>query len=73
MDRDPNHFPTLLTICVIIPIILYIISTIITFFHDRNLKNRQHPINNNVPLTPHNISDEEQQLANYLRNDKENL
>lgn len=60
MDFDPNHFPTLFTVCVILPIILYIISNIITFFHERKLKTRRNPIINDVPLTSDNLGEEEQ-------------
>jgi hypothetical protein len=66
MDRDPDHFPTLITACVILTIILYIISNVIIFFHQRNLKNRQHPVVNDVPLTTDKLSEEEQQMTNYL-------
>jgi hypothetical protein len=69
MDFDPNHFPTLFTVCVILPIILYIISNIITFFHERKLKTKQNPIINDVPLTSDNLGEEEQQLVDYLKND----
>jgi hypothetical protein len=71
MDRDPNHFPTLLTVIIILPIILHIISNVITFFHERKLRNRQHPIKNDIPLSREHFGEEEQQLTNYLKDDNE--
>jgi hypothetical protein len=35
MDHNPNHFPTLLVICVIVAIILYVLSNILYFFHQK--------------------------------------
>ncbi len=35
MDHNPNHFPTLLVICVTVAIILYVLSNVLYFFHQR--------------------------------------
>ncbi len=37
MDHNPNHFPTLLAVCILMAIILYITSNLIYFFHQRKL------------------------------------
>jgi hypothetical protein len=73
MDDDPNYFPTLLAVSVIFPIILYIFANVITFFHERKLKHRQHSLANYISLKPHNFFEEESQLASYLQDDKEKL
>ena len=35
MDYNPNHFPTLLAVCILMAIILYITSHLVYFFHQR--------------------------------------
>ena len=35
MDLNPNHFPTLLAVCILMAIILYIVSHLVHFFHQR--------------------------------------
>ena len=35
MDRDPNHFPTLLAACILMAIILYAASHFVYFVHQR--------------------------------------
>jgi hypothetical protein len=57
MDRNHNHFPTLLTACIIITIMLYVISNVVIFFHERNLKSKQDP----------NTDDIEGEMTNYLQ------
>lgn len=37
MDHNPNYFPILITVCVIISIVFYILSNIVVFVHERNL------------------------------------
>jgi len=73
MDDDPNYFPTLLAVCVVLPIMLYIVANVITFFHERKLKHRQNSLANYISLKPHNFCEEESQLANYLQDDTEKL
>jgi hypothetical protein len=68
MDHDPNHFPTLLTASVITSIILYVISNLIAFLHERDLKNKQHSVINDELLTTKNKSNEEEQsMIHYLQ------
>ena len=35
MDLNPNHFPTLLIVYVLMAIVLYVISNFVHFFHQR--------------------------------------
>ena len=52
MDLNPNHFPTLLVICTLMSIILYITSYTVYFFHQRNtLLNT-----NDVPISFENMN-----------------
>ena len=68
MDRNPNHFPTLLIVCILMSIIFYIASHIVYFFHERkNLLNARPSVTNGAAL-----SVEEQQMANYLRDQDDN-
>jgi len=73
MDRDPNHFPTFITACVITAIALFILSNIIIIVHERSIKTRHNSIVNDVPVTTDKLSDEEQQMANYLQSVNETL
>jgi hypothetical protein len=59
MDRDPNHFSTLITACVITAIALFILSNIIIIFHERRIKTRRNSIVNEVPLTTDKLSDKD--------------
>jgi hypothetical protein len=67
MDHDPNHFPTLITASVITSIILYILSSVIAFFHEQGLKNKQHSVVNDESLTRDKLNEEEQSMTNYLQ------
>jgi hypothetical protein len=67
MDHDPNHFPTLITASVITSIILYILSSVIAFFHEQGLKNKQHSVVNDESLTRDKSNEEEQLMTNYLQ------
>jgi DMSO reductase anchor subunit len=66
MDYDPNHFSTLLTVCIMITILLYIILNVIEVCHQRSIKTTQHSITNDESLTTDELNDEEQQMTNYL-------
>jgi len=67
MDRDPNHFPTLITACVITTISLFILINMIIFFHERSVKNHQQAVINEVKLTTDKLGEEEKQMTNYLQ------
>lgn len=72
MDLNPNHFPTLLFICILMSILLYVISNVIYFFHQRkNAKNVQASVTNGTTLNPESVNEEEEQMANYLRDHAE--
>jgi hypothetical protein len=64
MDYNPNHFPTLIAIYVIIGISLYILVNMITFFHERSLKKKQHLTTNDELLITDKINEEPQEMAN---------
>jgi hypothetical protein len=67
MDRDPNHFPTLITACVITTITLFILINIIIFFHERSVKDHQQAVMNEVKLTTDQLGEEEKEMTNYLQ------
>jgi hypothetical protein len=67
MDRDPNHFPTLITACVITTITLFILINIIIFFHERSVKDHQQAVMNEVKLTTDQLDEDEKQMTNYLQ------
>jgi hypothetical protein len=73
MDRDPNHFSTLITICIILTMILYIIANFIIFFHQRSLKKLAHPVVNDVSLTADKLNEDEQQMVKSLEGVNETL
>lgn len=66
MDRDRKHFPTLLIICVLSAIILFIVASILSELNKRKLKSkeRSNPIEDIQMKSK--ISEEEQQMENYL-------
>jgi len=73
MDRNPNHFPTLLIVCMLMSILLYILSNIVYFFHQR-----KHPVNAQASTTndatavsPEDFNDDEQNMAKYLKEQEE--
>jgi hypothetical protein len=67
MDRDPNHFPTLITACVITTITLFILINMIIFFHERSVKDHQQAVMNEVKLTTNQLDEDEKQMTNYLQ------
>jgi hypothetical protein len=72
MDRNPNHFPTLLIVCMLMSILLYILSNFVYFFHQR-----KHPLNaqasttNDAAVSPEDFNDDEQNMAKYLTEQEE--
>lgn len=71
MDKNPKHFPTLLIICLLMSIILYIISNIVHYIHIRNNKlNTRSSLTHEAPLSTENIN-EEQEMNNFLRNQQD--
>ncbi len=67
MVHNPKHFPTLLIVCILMSIIFYIVSNIVCFFHERKKSlNAQPSVTNGAAL-----STEEQQMANYLRDQED--
>jgi len=67
MDRNPNQFPTLLIVCILMSIILYVASNLIFIFHRRkNPLNARVSVTNGAALSPESFNEEEQQMSNYL-------
>jgi hypothetical protein len=67
MDRNPNQFPTLLIVCILMSIILYVVSNLIFIFHRRkNPLNARVSVTNGAALSPESFNEEEQQMSNYL-------
>lgn len=64
MDINPNHFPTLLVICILMSIMLHIISIVVSFFHQKKKLSSTHASQIN------GVSQEEQQLANQLKHEE---
>ncbi len=62
MDSNPNHFPTLLIVCILVSILLYVASNVIAFIHQRNSAK-------DTPRTTgtKSVNEEEQEMANYLK------
>ncbi|CAF4288776.1 unnamed protein product, partial [Rotaria magnacalcarata] len=72
LDRNPKHFPTLLIVCLLISIILYLASNLVYFFHERkNLLNACPSLTNGAALSPKTFNEEEQQMATYLRDQQD--
>ncbi|CAF3238275.1 unnamed protein product [Rotaria sp. Silwood2] len=72
MDHNPNHFPTILAVCISITIIVYIVSHLIYFLHQRNnLLNDRPSVTNGSPVSPQTFNEEEQQITNYLRDQQD--
>jgi hypothetical protein len=63
MDRNRNHFPTLLFICILTSILLYLISNIISFIHQRKTTNNARTTSSNtIKLSPESVNEEEKQM-----------
>ena len=65
MDRNPNHFPTLLAVCILMAIILYITSHLVYYVHQRNT------LINDATLSPERLNEEEEQMNIYLTNQED--
>ncbi|CAF1425116.1 unnamed protein product [Adineta ricciae] len=69
MDRNSDHFPTLLIICMLVSIILYIASNVIHFVHRRKTSSHARgSVIRGAPFLPERISLEEKEMNEYLRN-----
>ncbi len=62
MDSNPNHFPILLIVCILVSIILYVASNVIAFIHQRNSAKDTPRITGTK-----SVNEEEQEMANYLK------
>ena len=69
MDQNPNHFPILLIVCILMSILLYIVSNIVHIIHRRTTGEiLAVPVNERFSK---GISGEEQELDTYLRNQEQ--
>lgn len=72
MDQNPNHFPTLLIVCLLASILLYVASSIIGYVHQRKLAANIRALGaqdtNALPSSA--VNDEEQEMANYLADEE---
>ena len=72
MDRNPNHFPTLMFICAIMSSLLYVIANVVYFIHQRKkVQNLQALAIDNANMNAKGLNDEEQQVTKCLK-DQEN-
>ncbi len=72
MDKNPNHFPTLLFIGILISIILYVLSNIVHFIHQRQTtKKAETTSTNSKKISPEGVNDEEQEMTIYLRDQED--
>ncbi|CAF0992710.1 unnamed protein product [Adineta steineri] len=66
MDINPQHFPTLLMICVLLSIVLYSSASLLSFCHRRQVaKKSQHAISKNVPIVSH-LNEEEEEMTMFF-------
>lgn len=70
MDRNPDYFPLILIICVIMTSIFFVIALVISTMHKRNLKLKEKPVatsdNKNVL-----IINEDQLMEAYLKKNEQ--
>lgn len=72
MDKNPNHFPTLLFIGILVSIILYVLSNIVYFIHQRQTtKKAETTSTNSKKISPEGVNDEEQEMTIYLRDQED--
>jgi hypothetical protein len=72
MDRNPNHFPTLLIVCMLMSILLYVASNVVYFIHKRTKSSNARPsVTNGGTLSPEGLNEEEQQMTEYLRDQED--
>jgi len=66
MDTNPQHFPTLIIVCVLLSILLYFAALVLSLCYRRQItKTPQHPISTSVPVVSH-PNEEEQQIESFL-------
>ena len=68
IDRNPNQFPTLLVICILMSFLFYTVSHLVYLYHQKkNLSKGRASVTNGAALTPENFNEEEQQMTEYLK------
>ncbi|CAF3548032.1 unnamed protein product [Adineta steineri] len=61
MDHNPNHFPTLLIVCILMGIILYIASNVVYHIHEqKNLKNARPLVTSEAVLSGEVFNNDEE-------------
>ncbi len=71
LDNNRKHFPSLLIICVILSIILFVFALILSSIHKKkvNLKKTSIEIVDKKYIS--NVNEEEQQMEIYLNNNQQ--
>lgn len=68
MDKNLNHFPTLLIVCILSSILFYIAAKVVHIFHQRNNSSQiRASVTNGAALSPEGFH-EEQEMTDYLKN-----
>ena len=63
MDRNPNYFPILLTVGVLVCILLYALLNLIVFFHQRKLKNKD----KSISIVDDELTEQTRKMTGYLQ------
>lgn len=73
MDTNPNHFPTLLFICILMSIVLYVISNVLYFLHQREKKTKTDRLTkpDDTELRFEPVDNEEEEMVNYLKDQQD--
>ena len=72
LDRNAKHFPTLLIVCMLMSIVLYIVSNVVYLIHQRKTASDVRvPGTTASDRLPKGINEEEQEMASYLRDQEE--
>jgi hypothetical protein len=72
MDRNTKHFPTLLIICMLMSIILYVASNLVCFFHKRNKSlNVRASVTHGAAVSVEGFGEEEQQMTNFFKDQED--
>ncbi|UJR20184.1 hypothetical protein I4U23_023316 [Adineta vaga] len=69
MDHSSKHFPTLLIVCILMSIIMYVASNVVHLIHEKKISsNTRGAVTNDTGPFREPINQEEQELNDYLRN-----
>ncbi|CAF4000005.1 unnamed protein product, partial [Rotaria sp. Silwood1] len=72
MDLNPNHFSTLLILCILMSIILYVASNLVYAFYQRkDLSNARSSVTDGAALSLEGFNEEEQLVTNRLKDQED--